>query len=517
VRRLERGMAPWKVGLLALLVALVVTAAAFYKQNPFADPFRVRAAFVTANDLKKGNPVRIAGIEVGKVESVEFPDEGTGAIVTMRIREKGLPLHRDATFKIRPRIFLEGNYFVDVKPGTPSSPALGDGDMVPATQTAGPVQFGQVLEALQTDTREDLRKVLQELGTAFEKGGSRAVNRTIPHWQPAYKWTSIVNDATRGESGRDLSGYIRGAGTVAEGLDRDPAALKALITNFAQTMQAFASEQENLSATIDELPRTLRAGFDAFGRLNRALPPLRELVGELRPTVRASGPTLDAQLPLVRQLRGLVGPDELRGLSRDLRGTVPSLASFARTSLPLGEQQRLLSSCQSNVIFPWQEDKIEDPQFPVTGKVYQEGVKWLPGIAGESRSFDANGQYVRSLAKPPNYAYPLGDGRFLFTGDPISGVNPPRQALPPFRPDVPCETQQTPDLRTRVQAPPRAIRIDNSSPEALARREKAMEPLRQFVRDAIERDGVDLTLSDTPLTPAELPKVISEVRRAQGR
>ena len=34
-------------------------------------------------------------------------------------RQAGLPIHRDARLKIRPRIFLEGNFFVDLKPGSP--------------------------------------------------------------------------------------------------------------------------------------------------------------------------------------------------------------------------------------------------------------------------------------------------------------------------------------------------------------------------------------------------------------
>ena len=45
MRRLERGMAAWKVGVLSLLLAILIVVAAFYKQNPFADPFEVRAAF----------------------------------------------------------------------------------------------------------------------------------------------------------------------------------------------------------------------------------------------------------------------------------------------------------------------------------------------------------------------------------------------------------------------------------------------------------------------------------------
>ena len=45
--------------------------------------------------------------------------------MTMRIDDKGQPIHKDATATIRPRIFLEGNFFVDLHPGTPSSPKLG--------------------------------------------------------------------------------------------------------------------------------------------------------------------------------------------------------------------------------------------------------------------------------------------------------------------------------------------------------------------------------------------------------
>ena len=94
--------------------------------------------------------MRVAGVNVGKVTGVGHVEDGKqAAIVTMRIDKKGLPIHRDATFKIRPRIFLEGNFFVDVSPGSPSAPALGDGDRVPINQTSAPVQLDQVLGALQ--------------------------------------------------------------------------------------------------------------------------------------------------------------------------------------------------------------------------------------------------------------------------------------------------------------------------------------------------------------------------------
>src|SRR3712207_355532 len=92
---------------------------------------------------------------------------------------------------------------------------------------------------------------------------------------------------------------------------------------------------------------------------------------------------------------------------------------------------------------PWRNDKVPDEQFPASGPVYEEQVKWLPGIAAESRSHDANGQYVRTLANGSNYASPLENGRFLISGAPLQGFNPPKavNGPPPLRADVPCETQ----------------------------------------------------------------------------
>ena len=83
--------------------------------------------------------------------------------MTLAIRDKGRPVHDDASARIRPRIFLEGNFFVDLSPGSPSAGELDEGATIPAARTTTPVQFDQVLSALKSDTRNDLRKVFQEV------------------------------------------------------------------------------------------------------------------------------------------------------------------------------------------------------------------------------------------------------------------------------------------------------------------------------------------------------------------
>ena len=138
-------MTPFTAGAILLVFLVVVVYFGFTKHIPFTHGFRVKAVFESANSMRPSSPVRIAGVNVGKVKDIQRQGGTDAAVVTMELEDAALPIHKDATLKIRPRIFLEGNFFVDVKPGTPSAPELSDGDTVPITQTATPVQLDQVL------------------------------------------------------------------------------------------------------------------------------------------------------------------------------------------------------------------------------------------------------------------------------------------------------------------------------------------------------------------------------------
>ncbi len=241
-------------------------------------------------------------------------------------------MHRDATVKIRPRLFLEGNWLIDLAPGTPDQPEIEDGGVIPIQQTATPVQLGQVLTALQSDTRKNLQTLLDEYSTAVQGEGANGFRRSIPHWKPAYRDSAIVQDATLGQGAHDLSSYIDGAGRVARGLDRNPRQLRNLITDFDTAAGAFAREADSLERAIAELPRTLRAAQPALAELNGSFPSLRRFARDLEPSVRESGETIEVALPFIRQARRLVSPAELRGLAHDLRPTAPALARLTERS-----------------------------------------------------------------------------------------------------------------------------------------------------------------------------------------
>ena len=64
---------------------------------PFTHGFRVKAVFPSANSIRTNSPVRIAGVNVGKVKAIERQPGTDAAIVTMEIDKQGLPIHKDAT------------------------------------------------------------------------------------------------------------------------------------------------------------------------------------------------------------------------------------------------------------------------------------------------------------------------------------------------------------------------------------------------------------------------------------
>src|ERR1700754_2297693 len=155
------------LGVIVLVAAAVVLFFGFTKDVPFTHGYLLRAQFESANSIRPNSPVRIAGVEVGKVKSVTGVEGSNAALLTMELDDSALPIHADATAKIRPRIFLEGNFFVDLKPGTPDSPTLDSGGTIAITQTSTPVQLDQVLTSLQSDSREDLTQLLDGLSTAL--------------------------------------------------------------------------------------------------------------------------------------------------------------------------------------------------------------------------------------------------------------------------------------------------------------------------------------------------------------
>jgi phospholipid/cholesterol/gamma-HCH transport system substrate-binding protein len=511
----------WGIGLIVVVLIAIGTAYAFTKQLPWSDPYSVQAIFPSAQNLRTGSPVRIAGVEVGKVTQVDHLDpeaeqsvtevdeseEGAvssqgealadpaASVVTMEIEEAALPLKTDATFRLLPRLFLEGNLFVDVKPGSPSAPEAEEDYVFPVDQASNSVQLDQILTTLQSDVREQLQITLEEFGSALvDHGGAEGFQELYRSSPAANKFTSQVNEAFLGENSHDLSGLIRNLDRVVRGLGRNERALSELITNFRIFSGSFAAEDQALERAVVELPRVMDAADPAFAALNRAFPPVRAFAREALPGVRTTPEALDAATPFLRQVRLLVREQELRGLVHDLDPTVEHLAQVAEGSPRTFKLIRPFASCLNEVVIPWQNMTVPATAHPATGRVYQETAYGLVGISGESRSGDANGQYIRTQAGGGTNTVVAPDPA---GGQELSGVLPfpiinsepsvNDSVKPKFVRNERCERQEPPNLGTRPGgAPTQGSLTDLGLPIELREQFDEFERLARQLGDAQE-------------------------------
>ena len=469
-RRRSRGLTPsnFAVGMLAIVLTFCACWLAF-KGAPWSNKWELRAVVRQATELGPRSPVRIAGVEVGKVKEVEA-GEGETSVVTLALEDDALPIHEDATLKVRPRIFLEGNFFVDLKPGSPGSPVVDEGHTLPVAQTAAPVQLDQVLSTLQADTRGNLKLLLEALGEGFADGGAQALNDA---WEPAddaFTDGAIVAEAFRGQGDDDLPDFIEAGGDVAAAASRTRR-LPDLIEGLNRSARALASRRAELSASLPELDRLLEEADPALDALNKAFPPTRALVRDARPGVQAAPETLELAIPVLEQARQLVAPSELPALLDQLDPAVRSLARLEPDLTELLGDVTPVTECLRVNAVPTLTQEIDDPPLSSGAPVYRELLYALVGLASASQNFDGNGPAVRYHAGGGDTTVTTGRvasaGESLvgLTDEPILGSRPRWTGVrPPFRPDVPCTSQDPPDLSAETGPAPQQQRISSFDP-----------------------------------------------------
>jgi phospholipid/cholesterol/gamma-HCH transport system substrate-binding protein len=472
MRRAKHGgrFSPYQVGLIAIVLIVIVVFLAFTKDIPFTKPFELNARFENAPPIHKGQAVRIAGVDVGKVSAIEPVGGDSPAItVTMKLDDDALPIHEDARIKVRPRIFFEGNLFFDVHPGTPGAPEIDSGATISASQTSAPVQIDQVLGALKTDTREDLQKLLigyggalnakplpgedadQDKDTRGETAG-KALNDSLEYSANALRGGAVVNEALLGSDAHDLSKLVAGQQRIFAALSSNESALKDLITNFNITMRALSTEGSNLRRTVHLLPRVLEAANPTLDSLNAAFPPTRAWALEMIPGVRETPATLNAGFPWIRQTRALLRPSELQGLVDELQPAVRDLATFIDGQVDFLPVLDKFNRCQLQVILPTGDTRIDDGALSTGIRNYQEFFQTMVGFSGESGNFDGNGSYTRFQSAGGGYTVktpPVGnfrEGLFGSAAAPPLGTRPARGPKPPYKPNEPCYRQTPPDL-----------------------------------------------------------------------
>lgn len=96
--------------------------------------YRLSARFDNVGDLKPGAPVSMAGVSIGRVETIGFDPRELKAVVTLRIQPRFNQIPEDSDAAIQTQGLLGGK-FIGITPGG-SETYLADGGQIEFTQSA---------------------------------------------------------------------------------------------------------------------------------------------------------------------------------------------------------------------------------------------------------------------------------------------------------------------------------------------------------------------------------------------
>ena len=304
---------------LGAVVVLIVVAGAWGAHAVVARSggrrYLVRAIFDDASAAATDEDVRIAGANVGTIQSLAVTPQHRAA-VTLNITAAGFaPFHANATCAIRPQSLI-GEEYVNCDPGTARAPALqriahgpGKGSyLLPVTQTSSPIDFDIVQDISAEPVRESLAVIIDEFGTGLATRGAD-LNAVIRRADPALANTDRVIRIL-GRQRRQLAQLAHDSEIVLGPLARERRKIGEFVTQANTVSVASAQRAADIKQTFRLLPAFL---------------------GQLRPIMADLGSLTDQGTPLMTSLGHSAG-----ALGQQFANLVPFAAKARNALIKLG-------------------------------------------------------------------------------------------------------------------------------------------------------------------------------------
>jgi phospholipid/cholesterol/gamma-HCH transport system substrate-binding protein len=314
------------------------------------ESYRITAYFPEATQLALESDVRIGGVSVGKVKSIELapPDKRVNGKDTteaeIEIEPEFAPISKDARAILRQKTLL-GETYVELTSGTEpaddSAPvslgavanvsdaeadgieSLPEGGTLGVGETEEATQIDEIFNALDEETRRSFQSWQQNAAVAIQDRG-QDLNDSFGNLGPFISDASNVVEILNRQK-QALKGLVRDTGTVFEALTAQDRALAGTIVGSENTFEALAQEERALAESFQILPTFERESRLTLERLDEFQADTHPLVRDLIPVARDLSPTLRS----------------VRQLSPDLRKTfvkLGKLESASEEGLPALEQ-----------------------------------------------------------------------------------------------------------------------------------------------------------------------------------
>jgi phospholipid/cholesterol/gamma-HCH transport system substrate-binding protein len=225
------------VAVAAIVLAITIIIAVGGQGGFFWDRYVLKTRFSNVQGLKSGAIVRVAGVDVGKVTSIDFV--GADVQVTMEVNEENQSRITEQSRAAIGSLSLLGEPIIDISPASAGTP-LKDGDFIQSARTPG--QISDVAENA-TLTLEEATGLIKEI-----RAGKGTVGKLF----------------TDDQMYREMNQLVSSAETVAASINRGNGTLGLMIKDPAVYRQANAA-----LANLQEMTRRINAGEGSLGKLLR--------------------------------------------------------------------------------------------------------------------------------------------------------------------------------------------------------------------------------------------------------
>jgi phospholipid/cholesterol/gamma-HCH transport system substrate-binding protein len=315
----------------AVIAAIVLVGLILFGGAP-GGGYKVKARFLNAGQLVKGNPVQVGGVPVGSVKGIEITPDGH-AEIEMSIDGDHSPLRRGTRAEIR-QFSQSGlaNRYIDLKLPPDTDDTIPDGGVIDTDKTVTQVDLDELYNTLDPETRRSLQGFFKGSAEQWRNMADEA-NVGFQYLNPALSTSRrLFNELTRDTP--VLERFLVDSSEMVTALAERRDDLAGLIGNLNETTRALGSQKEALAESIGRLPPFMR-------RANTTFVNLRSTLDEVDPLVEASKPVAKRLQPFLSQARAFAADAEptVHDLSLTIRRGGPSndLINLVQTLPPLGE------------------------------------------------------------------------------------------------------------------------------------------------------------------------------------
>jgi phospholipid/cholesterol/gamma-HCH transport system substrate-binding protein len=297
---------------------------------PFAaQGYRFSVEVNQATELSPQSDVRISGVSVGKVVSVNL-DTRTGlsrAVIQIDSQYAPRPANTNAILRAKS---LLGETYVELTPGSENGPKIPDGGSIPQAHVAPTVQLDQVLSTFSPATRQAFETWQQQDGIALTNRGedfNAAIAQLYPFATNVQSVLTVLNHDSAA-----TTALLHDTGQVFSAISRSPSALQGFIRNSNGVFSATAAQDVALANSIKAFPNFLVATRQTIGRLNTFAANTKPLVDELRPAAVQLSPALIKAAVVAPELRAVL--TDIGPVTAASKAGIPAFVRFLNGSVP---------------------------------------------------------------------------------------------------------------------------------------------------------------------------------------